>query len=405
MKRKDVYIVSVDMLTSIGLDLETNWRSICDGISGIKQVDRFETEFIPTKIAATVDWFPDLNCRQRGEEMAYRVGSTALARASLPREAWAEMGLYCALGMPVMNWSPLLRHMRLTHTEEKARTVSAVIEKNECAAVSARELAGMFGTSSLPVLVNTACASGATAIQLALESVRAGEEGLALIIGSDSSVHEEVMIRFSLLSAMSTANARPTQAMKPFSKGRDGFVLGEGAAAMVIASEDAVRRWHLTPIARLSGAGDATDNFHRTRSAPDGKAIIASMARALADAGLDPAEINYVNAHGTSTVENDKMESFGIREVFGTHASRLWVTANKSMVGHTVIAAGIVEAVFSVLSILEKTIPPTINYEEPDETLGVRVVCGAPIRVPVRHVLSNSFGFGGQNVSLILSAV
>ncbi|MCA3589223.1 MAG: beta-ketoacyl-ACP synthase, partial [Methylocystis sp.] len=243
---------------------------------------------------------------------------------------------------------------------------------------------------------------GATAIQLGVEAIRRGETPAALCIGTDGSVHAEALIRFSLLSALSTQNDPPEGAAKPFSKNRDGFVMGEGAGALVLEDFDHAVARGAKILGVLAGCGEMGDGFHRTRSSPDGKPIIGAIRAALDDAGLQPGQIDTINAHGTSTPENDKMEAMGCQAVFGEKVPP--ITSNKSMVGHTLTAAGAVEAVFSLLSIVHGRIPPTINYNVPDPLIPVDVVGNAPRDARVTSVLSNSFGFGGQNTCLVMTA-
>jgi 3-oxoacyl-[acyl-carrier-protein] synthase II len=268
----------------------------------------------------------------------------------------------------------------------------------------ADRVADRFGTRGSPISLSTACSSGATAIQLGVEAIRRGEADAALCIGTDGSVNPESLIRFSLLSALSTQNDPPEGASKPFSKNRDGFVMGEGGAALVLENADAAVARGATILGYVLGCGEKGDGFHRTRSSPDGAPIIAAIKAALDDAGLVPDEIDYVNAHGTSTPENDKMESMGCMAVFGERMTRVPISSNKSMIGHTLTAAGAVEAVVSLLTIAEGRIPPTINHAVQDPAIPLDVVPNVARDAPVTRVLSNSFGFGGQNTCLVLAA-
>jgi 3-oxoacyl-[acyl-carrier-protein] synthase II len=211
-------------------------------------------------------------------------------------------------------------------------------------------------------------------------------------------------VRFSLLSALSTQNEPPEKAAKPFSKNRDGFVMAEGAGALVLETLDHALARGAEVLALVGGLGDQADDFHRTRSKPDGSAIIGAIQNALDDAGLEPDAIDYVNPHGTGTPENDKMEHLALEHVFGEALAGIPVSSNKSMIGHTLTAAGAVEAVFSVLTMRNGRIPPTINYVEPDPAISLDVVPNAARDAGVNAVLSNSFGFGGQNVCLVLTA-
>jgi len=263
-------------------------------------------------------------------------------------------------------------------------------------------LAEKFGTKGSPISLSTACASGASAIHLGVEAIRRGETDAALCIGTDGSINPEALIRFSLLSALSTNNDNPHAASRPFSKNRDGFVMAEGAGALVLESYEAAKARGAKIIGVLEGCGEMTDAFHRTRSSPDGKPIIGCIAKAISDAGLTPDDIDYVNAHGTSTPENDKMEYLGVSTVLGERMKSVPISSNKSMIGHTLSAAGAVEAAFSILTLQHQRIPPTINYDIPDPAIPLDVVPGKARDARVRHAISNSFGFGGQNVSLVM---
>jgi 3-oxoacyl-[acyl-carrier-protein] synthase II len=264
-------------------------------------------------------------------------------------------------------------------------------------------LAEKIGTKGSPISLSTACASGATAIQLGVEAIRRGEADAALCVATDGTVNPEALVRFSLLSALSTQNDSPQAASKPFSKNRDGFVMAEGAGTLVLESYEAAVARGAPILGVLAGCAEQTDSFHRTRSSPDGKPIIGCVRKALADAGLTSEQIDYINAHGTSTPENDKMEYLAISNVFGERAKQIPVSSNKSMVGHTISAAGAVEAVFSLLTLEHQRIPPTINYEIPDPAIPFDVVPNKARDARVTAVMSNSFGFGGQNASLILT--
>jgi 3-oxoacyl-[acyl-carrier-protein] synthase II len=268
----------------------------------------------------------------------------------------------------------------------------------------AEYLADRFGTKGAPISLTTACASGATSIQLGVEAIRRGDSDAALCVGTDCSVTAEAVIRFSLLSALSNSNEIPEEASKPFSKDRDGFVIAEGAAALVLENYDTARARGATILATVRGAAEKADDFHRTRSKPDGSAVIGAIRNTIEDAGIEVEAIDYINAHGTSTPENDKMEAMSLDAVIGDHLKTIPISSNKSMIGHTLTAAGAIEAVFSVQTIRSGRIPPTINYRSPDPTIELDVVPNEARDADVSVVLSNSFGFGGQNACLIIAA-
>ena len=308
---------------------------------------------------------------------------------------WSDrFGLYNSVKGPDGN-ERLLAVARTLKTQD-------IFETTQFGSIADR-LADRFGTQGLPVTLSTACASGATAIQLGVEAIQRGESERALAIGADGSATAEALIRFSLLSALSTSNDVPEKASKPFSKDRDGFVLAEGSAALVLESLESALARGAEIIGILRGCGERADDFHRTRSKPDGSPAIAAVRAALADAGLGEDEIDYINAHGTSTPENDKMEHLSLSTVFGDRIRSIPVSSNKSMIGHTLSAAGAIEAAFSLMTMRDGVIPPTINYDNPDPAIELDVVPNIKRPAEVRTVLSNSFGFGGQNTCLVMA--
>ncbi|MEP5514415.1 MAG: beta-ketoacyl synthase N-terminal-like domain-containing protein, partial [Bauldia litoralis] len=266
------------------------------------------------------------------------------------------------------------------------------------------KLADRFGTKGAPISLTTACASGATAIQLGVEAIRRGETEAALCVGTDCSVTAEEIVRFSLLSALSSYKGPPEEAAKPFSKNRDGFVIAEGSAALVLEDYDVAKARGARILAVIRGAADKNDDFHRTRSKPDGSAVIGALRATFEDAAMHPDEINYINAHGTGTPENDRMEAFSLDKVFGERLRNVPISSNKSMLGHTLTSSGALEAVISIKTMHAGVIPPTINYKVPDPDITLDVVPNVAREGNVSVVLSNSFGFGGQNACLIIAA-
>jgi 3-oxoacyl-[acyl-carrier-protein] synthase II len=264
-------------------------------------------------------------------------------------------------------------------------------------------LATTFGTKGSPISLSTACASGASAIQLGVEAIRREETDAALCVGTDGSVNPESIVRFSLLAALSASSDPPEQVSKPFSKNRDGFVIAEGAGALVLERLEAASDRGARILGVIEGCGEMADSFHRTRSSPDGKPIMASVRNAIEDAGLRPEDIGYINAHGTGTPENDKMEYLGVAAVLGSHVKNVPISSNKSMIGHTISAAGAIEAIVTLLTLEHQRLPPTINYRVPDPAIPLDVVPNVARDAHIRHALSNSFGFGGQNVSLVMA--
>jgi 3-oxoacyl-[acyl-carrier-protein] synthase II len=413
--RPVVVVTGMGVVTSLGAGKAENWAKLTAGESGIHAISRFTTETLRTRIAGTVDFIPiePFTSADLTERLAALAGDEALAQSGIGARGDFPGPLFLAVPPIEFEWP------------HRAELASASGNAESCgydellqAADSGRfteyhrrflmgsvadGLTGRFGTKGSPITLSTACASGATAIQLGVEAIRRGETDAALCIGADGSVNPETLIRFSLLSALSTTNDPPQGASRPFAKDRDGFVMAEGAGALVLESLDAARARGATILGVIEGCGDKADSFHHTRSSPDGRATIGCIHAAIADAGLTADAIDHINAHGTGTPENDKMESLSFGAVFGERARGIPISSNKSMIGHTLSAAGAVEAVVSLLTLEHQRIPPTINYRTPDPAIALDVVANVMRDARVTHVISNSFGFGGQNVTLALA--
>lgn len=406
-----VAVTGMGLVTSLGRGKTDNWVRLTAGQSGIHRITRFPVEGLRTTIGGTVDdlFHGPFAAPQLSEKLAMLAAEEAVGQADIGGKGEFPGQLFMAVPPVELEWP---------HKQELASALSGDVTYDGLLAAAsahthrayhemflfgtvATRVADHFGTRGSPISLSTACSSGATAIQMGVEAIRRGETDAALCIGTDGSVHAEALIRFSLLSALSTQNDPPEGASKPFSKNRDGFVMGEGGAALVLESYASARARGATILGFVLGCGEKGDGFHRTRSSPDGRPAIIAMQDALRDAGLEPDHIDYVNAHGTSTPENDKMEAMSCTAVFGERMSRLPISSNKSMVGHTLTAAGAVEAVFSLLTIAHGRIPPTINYREPDPNIPLDVVPNMARDATVRRVISNSFGFGGQNTCLV----
>jgi len=409
--RPVVVVTGLGVVTSLGAGKSDNWAKLTAGESGIKTITRFPTDGLKTRIAGTIDYLPPQPCAAAlTESFAALAAEEAIAQSGLGGPGRFPGPLFLAVPPIEMEWPQRLEIGAKSGANDKITyadmlRVSAQFpeyHRRFLFGSAADNLAEKFGTQGSPISLSTACASGATAIQLGVEAIRRGETDAALCIGTDGSINPEAVIRFSLLSALSTSNDVPETAAKPFSKNRDGFVMAEGGGALVLESYESAKARGAKILGVLEGCGEMTDAFHRTRSSPDGKPIIGCIANAISDAGLTPNDIDYVNAHGTSTPENDKMEYLGCATVFGDRIRTLPISSNKSMIGHTLSAAGAVEAVFTLLTLQHQLIPPTINYTVPDPAIPLDVVPNKAREASLSHAISNSFGFGGQNVSLVM---
>ncbi|MFN3671715.1 MAG: beta-ketoacyl-ACP synthase [Bosea sp. (in: a-proteobacteria)] len=412
--RPIVAVTGLGIVTSLGQGKQANWQALTAGKSGIHRITRFPTQGLRTTIAGTVDFLFDgpVTAPELSETLATLAAEEAIGQSGLGGPGEFPGELFMAVPPVEMEWR---------QKQELAESINGDVDYDGLLAAAsahrhkafhelflfgavADHIAERFGTKGSPISLSTACSSGATAIQMGVEAIRRGDASAALCIGTDGSVSAESLVRFSLLSALSTQNDPPDAASKPFSKNRDGFVMGEGAGALVLEDYDHALARGAAILGIVAGCGERGDGFHRTRSSPDGKPAILAMQDALADAGLTPDDVDYVNAHGTSTPENDKMEAMSCAAVFGERMARLPISSNKSMLGHTLTAAGAVEAVISFLTIANGRIPPTINYLNPDPAIPLDVVPNTARDATVRTVISNSFGFGGQNTCLVLTA-
>jgi 3-oxoacyl-[acyl-carrier-protein] synthase II len=414
--RPIVVVTGMGVLTSLGQGQADNWKALTGGVSGIRRISRFPIDNLRTTIAGTVDFISveDMSAPALSQRLAELVIQEAIGESGIGRIGDFPGPLFLALPPVEMEWEQRFALAAASGANDSV-TYDDLLRvagngsfqpyyRRFLFGSVAENLADQFGTKGSPIATSTACASGGTAIQLGVEAIRRGETDAALVVGTDASVNPESLIRFSLLSALSTRNDPPSSASRPFSKDREGFVMAEGAGALVLENLASARARGAKVLGVVEGCGEVADGFHRTRSSPDGKPIIACMRNALEDAGLEPGAVDYINAHGTGTPENDKMEWVGVSAVFGDRAGRIPMSSNKSMIGHSLTAAGAVEAIFSLLTIRNGLLPPTINYDTPDPALPVDCVPNVARAASVRHAISNSFGFGGQNVCLVLGA-
>jgi 3-oxoacyl-[acyl-carrier-protein] synthase II len=413
--RPVVAVTGYGMVSSLGQGVADSWAGLTAGRSGIKRISRFATDNMRTTIAGAVDYL-----WQDGDtamDITMRAGilaaEEAIADAGIGTKGDFPGPLFAALPPAEMEWpyrERVYRDAAPAAGDAYDRMIAAARRRNDddgfhhtLLGFIADGIADRIGSCGAPISLTTACASGATAIQLGVEAIRRGDTDAAISIGADCSVNPEMMIRFALLSALSGTNDPPTEVSRPFSKDRDGFVIAEGAAALVLENYDTAKARGARIHAVIRGIGEKADDFHRTRSKPDGSAIIGAIRTTIEDAGVTPDDIDYVNAHGTSTPENDKMEAFSLESVLGERMKRVPISSNKSMIGHTLTAAGAIEATFSIKTIEAGVLPPTINYRTPDPAIDFDVVPNVARNAQVGTVLSNSFGFGGQNACLVIT--
>jgi 3-oxoacyl-[acyl-carrier-protein] synthase II len=422
-----VVITGMGAITPLGHSVDELFRALVEGRSGVGPITGFDAATFPTRIAAEVREF-DLGRFVRDPErwadawvnsrFAAAASQLALEDAGLLGLAGVDptrFGVYLGTGEGAQEVDAMFAAVAESYRpQERALDGRAFCEgalrryqrgreyEQELHTPSAH-LADCFGLEGPNYSCLTACAAGGQAVGEALEMVRHGEAELMLAGGAHSMVHPFGVTGFARLTALSTRNDEPQKASRPFDLRRDGFVLGEGAGMVVLEELEHARRRGGPIYAELTGYGSTADAFRVTDSHPDGRGAIACMRVALADAGLSPGDVGYVNAHGTSTKVNDLVETLAIKKVFGEHARRVPVSSTKSMTGHLIAAAGAVELIACVEAIRRGVVPPTINYEAPDPECDLDYVPNVAREAAARHALSNSFGFGGQNSSLVVS--
>lgn len=430
MTERSVVVTGLGAVTPLGSDVDSTWKGLCASRSGVRSIERFDASGFATRFAGQIDTLPTLSGvwkstaeRWSSRDQLDRKTHLLLAAAA---EAWTQAGgedrgavsLCPPERMAISLGSEVGRKLLEEVAERSLRfrdsaTLEPVIPHlppGELARMRPSHPARVLGSILSPTgpvrTVSTACTSSAGAIAEALYLVRRGAVDVALCGGTDSLVEAFMLSGFSLLGALSTRNDDPAAASRPFDRDRDGFVLSEGAGVLIVEAEDHARARGAPILGRLLGAGLSNNAYRITDSPPDGTGPLVSMRAALADAHLAPEAVDYVNAHGTSTLMNDLSETRGIRRALGTHADKIRVSSSKSMLGHLVAACGAVEAIACLSSLGSGTIHPTKNLEHPDPECDLDYVPGESVQVPggIGVAVSNSFGFGGCNASLVLGA-
>jgi beta-ketoacyl-acyl-carrier-protein synthase II len=422
MMKRRVAITGIGLVTPVGNDVATTWAAL-DGVkSGAAPITLFDASGFPTRIAAEVKGFDDgtitaprkfLNQANRSQRFALAAAEQAMRDSGIePRDADRDRwGCAVGTGMMGVNFDELAqvqRHSAPDGALDPHRLLTDPEAADPLAFCRSQSTAGLalltrrFGIRGYSTSVHTACASGGQAIGTALKLIRRGAVDHALAGGFDSMISPIGLAGFCLLSAVSTDNETPERASRPFDATRNGFLLGEGAGFVVLEEWEAARRRGARIYAELAGDGNSLSSYRITDSPPDGDGPIQSMQAALADADAMPADIDYINAHGTSTGMNDRSESAAIHAVFGADAKRVSVSSTKSSMGHLIAAAGAVEVAVCALAIDRGEMPVNANYREPDPDCDLNLVLESPRRQKVRMTLSNSFGFGGSNSCIVL---
>ncbi len=409
MTTRRVVITGVGLVTPIGLDPESTWNALLDGVSGAGPITRFDASDQTVRFACEVKGFvpeehmdaKDARRADRFLQFAMATAGQAVGRAGLGEDLARtdpdRVGVIIGSGIGGL---PLLEEQHIKLLERGPSRVSPFFIPMFIADMAAGMVSIRYGARGPNYATVSACSSSAHAIGLAYRSVRNGESDLMIAGGTESTITPLCVAGFASMKAMSTRNDDPARASRPFDAKRDGFVLGEGSGMLILEELGHARARGASVLAELVGFGQSADAHHITAPAPDGAGARAAMRHALEDAGLEPSEVDYINAHGTSTPANDTAETAAVKAVFGDHAYELVIGSTKSMTGHTLGAAGAIEAVIAALVCQRGRIPPTINFEEADPGCDLDYAHGGAVERGVRVALTNSFGFGGHNVCL-----
>jgi 3-oxoacyl-[acyl-carrier-protein] synthase II len=407
MKRR-VVVTGLGLVTALGNDVESTWSALVRGESGVDYIKKFDTERYSVKFAAEVKDFDPLNFLEKKEarrmgaftHFAIAASDEAIRHSGLViDDSNAEMvGTYISSGIGDF-WAIEREHDKLLLGGPDR--VSPFFIPQSIVNLASGNVSIRHGAKGPNTATATACAAGAHAIGDSFRYIERGDADVMICGGAESAITPMSVAGFASMRALSTRNAEPKKASRPFDAERDGFVMGEGAGIIILEELEFARARGAKIYAEIVGYGMSGDAFHITAPDETGSGPRRVMLKAIKDAGITPEQIGYINAHGTSTPYNDKFETLAIKQVFGDYAYNLPVSSTKSMTGHTLGAAGGVEAALSVLSIYNETLLPTINYEFPDPDCDLDYVANEPRQKTVEFVLSNSFGFGGTNACLI----
>ena len=408
--KKRVVITGLGLVTPVGIGVEQTWASLCAGKSGAGEITHFDASAYPTRIAAEVkdfkpqDFMPkkDANRVERFIALALAACRMAVEDSGLVIDSSNESRVGVITGCGLGGLSFMEETVRKV-TEQGPRRVSPFFIPMMIGNMVPGMISIHFGAKGPNSSLATACAAGAHAVGNSVRLIQDGTVDAMITGGSEAVISPTCIAGFSSMKALSTRNDEPQKASRPFDRDRNGFVVGEGSGILIIESRDHALERGAPIYAEITGYGMSGDGYHMTSPAPDGSGAVRCMQAALLDAALDGSQIDYINAHGTSTMLNDLYETRAIKAVFKEHAHSLAVSSTKSMTGHLLGGAGGIETVFTALTVHEDTIPPTINYENQAEECDLDYVPNIVRKAKVQNAMTNSFGFGGTNASLILS--
>ncbi|MEN2985666.1 MAG: beta-ketoacyl-ACP synthase II [Thermodesulfovibrionaceae bacterium] len=408
MLKRKVVVTGMGIISPLGLDIQSNWQAILEGRSGVGKISHFDPSDFPVQIAAEVKGFDPTyyiepkEVRKMDRFIHFAIAATEMAlkdsKLNIDEEDPDRIGVVIGSGLGGL---PTIEAYHKVLLEKGWRRVTPFFIPMVIANLSGGQISIKYGFKGPNLAISTACATGNHSIGEAFRIIQNGEADIMIAGGTEAVITPLAVAAFAAMRALSTRNSEPEKASRPFDSDRDGFVMGEGAGILILEElEHALKRGaHI--YAELVGYGMTADAYHITAPHPQGEGAAKCMLAALKDAGIKPEEIDYINAHGTGTKQGDELETMAIKTVFGEHAYKLSVSSTKSMTGHLLGAAGGVEAIFTVLSIYHDIIPPTINLDNPDPECDLDYVPYKPKKKMVKYAMTNSFGFGGTNATLI----
>ena len=421
--RQRVVVTGLGCVTPMGVDVETVWKRLLNSESGVGYTTLFDASNFPTKISAEVrNWdvsevgenLEDWKHQGRHTHFAVGAGKKAVADSGIDLskinpvrfgvytgsgEGKQDFDLFTEMMVAGLAGSSTLDMAKFIH--RGLETLNPIAELEQEPNMPAAHLASLFNAQGPNANCLTACAASSQAIGEAVEVIRRGEADLMLAGGTHTMIHPFGVTGFNLLTALSTRSDDPTKASRPFDRDRDGFVLGEGSGMVILESLEHAKARGAKIYGEIAGYGSTADAFRITDTHPEGRGAISCMKMAIEDAGLTIDDVDYINAHGTSTSVNDKVESLSIKKVFGDRAYKVPVSSTKSMMGHLIAAAGATELILCLLAIRDNVLPPTINYDTPDPDCDLDYVPNVAREQRCDVALSNSFGFGGQDIALL----
>jgi len=406
--RRRVVVTGMGLVIPTGIGVETVWKNVCEGKSGIGLLTRFDTNGFETKIAGEVkDFNPELYIDKKEIKrmdlfVQYAIAATkeALedAQLNIAPENCEQIGVIVGTGLGGL---PTLEKYHKVLLERGPSRISPFFIPMLIANMASGQIAIQFGPKGPNTCLVTACATGAHCIGDAFRAIVYGDAEAMIAGGTEANITPLTIGGFNAMKALSTKNDEPEKACRPFEKNRDGFVVSEGAGIIILEELQFALKRNAKIYGELIGYGYTGDAYHITAPSPNGDGAVRCMRMAIKDAGLKPEEMDYINAHGTSTPLNDLTETIAIKTVFGDYAKKIPISATKSMTGHLLGAAGSTEAIFTILAIRDGLMPPTINYEEPDPQCDLDYVPNVARRKPLKVAMSNAFGFGGTNATLV----